>query len=260
MTASKAAAYLWYPRDFAADEHVVLMDLETEGAYRRLLDHQWLHGSVPSDLTDLAKICKGVTVPKMRRMWPALSACFQPSADDPNRLCNAKMERVREDWLHVREARSEAGRKGGRPPRQPKQTESKTEANGKLTTPTPTSTPTATPTTTTAAGDGVPYLTRCVMALNAGIRANPAVRGFTEIATSSQSSRVKWESLGIPVETAERVIHDVASRYSPSEFNPYPKSLAYFDKPVREAHERATQPAAVPSAGAKPFKKAPRLA
>ena len=111
MTA-KSAAYLWYPRDFAADEHVVLMDLQTEGAYRRLLDHQWLHGSIPSDIPSLAKICKGIHPATMQRLWPGLSPCFRAYEID-GRLVNEKMERVRVAWDAHRAKKVEAGRRGG---------------------------------------------------------------------------------------------------------------------------------------------------
>jgi uncharacterized protein YdaU (DUF1376 family) len=105
-------SYPWYPRDFMADEPVMLMTLEQEGAYRRLLDHQWLHGSIPVDLKQLAVICKGVTASKMKALWAGIAECFVVVPDDDARLVNERLERVREEYVKFRTGKSEAGSKG----------------------------------------------------------------------------------------------------------------------------------------------------
>lgn len=102
--------YPWYARDFAADEPVLLMTLEAEGAYRRLLDHQWLHGSIPDDLKQLGVICKNTPPARMKKLWSAIRPCFAES--EPGRLVNPKLERVREEQEEFHERRSRAGRKG----------------------------------------------------------------------------------------------------------------------------------------------------
>jgi uncharacterized protein YdaU (DUF1376 family) len=114
MTDNKAPAYSWYPRDFAGDEPVQLMSLEEEGAYRRLLDHQWMHGSIPADLPQIAKVCKNVAVSKMRKIWPAISTCFMAVESDASRLQNRKLERVRQENKEYREQRSAAGKLGAK--------------------------------------------------------------------------------------------------------------------------------------------------
>lgn len=111
----KSPSYAWYPRDFAADEPVVLMTLEEEGAYRRLLDHQWLHESIPSDLRQIAAICKGVPLSRMRQLWSALQVCFVPSEKDADRLVNPRMERQRKRAEEYRRNQSQNGKRGGRP-------------------------------------------------------------------------------------------------------------------------------------------------
>lgn len=40
------------------------MTMEERGAYITLLSHQWMHGPLPADPQDLARICGGVTVSK----------------------------------------------------------------------------------------------------------------------------------------------------------------------------------------------------
>ncbi|MGH7511524.1 MAG: DUF1376 domain-containing protein [Gemmatimonadales bacterium] len=110
--APKAPAYQWYPRDFASDEPVQLMTLEEEGAYRRLLDFQWLNGSIPADVRQLARICKNVPVQRMRRIWGALQPCFMAVEGDPTRLFNRRLERVRAESQEFREAQARKGRLG----------------------------------------------------------------------------------------------------------------------------------------------------
>lgn len=111
--ANKAPSYPWYPRDFAADEPVQLMTLAEEGAYRRLLDHQWLHGSVPGEVEQLARICKNVPVKEMRKMWPSIESCFEKMRGLPVRLQNRKLERVRADREAFMSRARESGKRGG---------------------------------------------------------------------------------------------------------------------------------------------------
>jgi len=112
-------------------------------------------------------------------------------------------------------------------------------------------------TTTRGATNGnpvaLPYLARCVIALNAGLARNPALTGYREVSTSEQQGRVTWEADGIPIETAERVITEQTARYQPTPRNRQPHSLRYFDNAVRAAHERATLPAGESVRGANPF-------
>lgn len=112
-TDEKVGAYLWYPRDFAADEHVVLMTIEQEGAYRRLLDHQWLHGSIPADVAALAALCKKIPRGRMKKIWSAVAPCFMSVEGDHSRLVNAKLERIRQEAQDYRDGQRRAGRLGG---------------------------------------------------------------------------------------------------------------------------------------------------
>lgn len=111
---NKAPSLPWYPRDFTADEPVQLMSLAEEGAYRRLLDHQWLHGSIPGELGQLAAICKNVAVREMRKMWPKIEPCFEKMPGLPPRLRNRKLERVRAEREAFMSQAREAGSLGGK--------------------------------------------------------------------------------------------------------------------------------------------------
>lgn len=114
MNESKDPSYPWYPRDFEADEPVKLMTLAQEGAYRRLLDHQWLNGSVPGEVEQLARICKNVPVPEMRKLWAVIERCFIRMDGLPIRLQNRRLERERRKRKEHREKQTASGKAGAK--------------------------------------------------------------------------------------------------------------------------------------------------
>lgn len=106
---SKAPAFQFYPKDYQSDEHVMLMDLDQRGAYVDLLCHSWLHGSIPSDVSALARICR-TTPARMGRLWPGIAPCWKALED--GRLVNGRQEREREAQATRREVAAVKGRKG----------------------------------------------------------------------------------------------------------------------------------------------------
>jgi uncharacterized protein YdaU (DUF1376 family) len=112
MSRRKSPAYQWYPSDYLGCEHVQQMTLEAEGAYRRLLDHQWLNGTIPNDIRALARICRNIRPTRMQKLWVMIEPCFVPT-DPPTALVNRRLERVRREREAYTEERAESGRKGG---------------------------------------------------------------------------------------------------------------------------------------------------
>jgi hypothetical protein len=55
-TMNRAPAFQFYAADWLADERVKLMSYEEQGVYLFLLCHEWLEGSIPADLTHLARL------------------------------------------------------------------------------------------------------------------------------------------------------------------------------------------------------------
>jgi len=100
----------WYGREFYADERVLVMTLEQEAAYFRLLWNCWQEGSIPADETKLAAICKNISSRKFASMWPALRGCFKENAD--GRLVHSKVELLRNAKESYRDKCSEAGKRG----------------------------------------------------------------------------------------------------------------------------------------------------
>lgn len=137
MATDKNPAYQWYPKDHVTDERVLLMDLEQEGALRRLLDHQWLHETIPFDEEELAAILR-CDRERFDRIWKRVRHCFEPSHADESRLINPRLDRQRRDLIEFSERQRENGRRGGRPRiepnsgrEKPKQNPEKTETKPK---------------------------------------------------------------------------------------------------------------------------------
>lgn len=80
------------------------LSLEEQGAYQRLLDHQWVDGALPTDERDRARLL-GVTLIKWRRLWARLEPLF------PNGL-NVRLEEVRAEQQAYRDAQSANGKRG----------------------------------------------------------------------------------------------------------------------------------------------------
>ena len=123
LAAERAPAFQFYPKDFLTDIHVVSMSLTARGAYVTLLCLCWLEGSIPSEITMLARAC-GINAGAFGKLWPFLEPCFKPSG---NRLINKRLERERQKQREYRRVKSDAGKQGGRP----KHTESTEEADKK---------------------------------------------------------------------------------------------------------------------------------
>lgn len=108
MATPKAPAYQWYPKDYDSDEAVKLMSYEQEGIYRRLLDHQALHGSIPSEPSEIAMLVPKVTLRRFLAVWPRIAGKF---ALVDGRLVNGKLEKVKADTAAFKANKEHAGRR-----------------------------------------------------------------------------------------------------------------------------------------------------
>jgi uncharacterized protein YdaU (DUF1376 family) len=104
---STPPAYQWYVKDFDSDEAVKLMTYEQEGIYHRLLDHQWLHGSIPALPHQIAMLVPKVALKRFLSLWPGIAGKF---TDTDGRLVNLKLERVRTATAAYKAAKAAAGR------------------------------------------------------------------------------------------------------------------------------------------------------
>ena len=94
-------------KDYEADEAVKLMTYEQEGIYHRLLDHQWLHGSIPADPKQIAMLVPKVPPKRFLSLWPGIAGKF---VEDGGRLVNRKLEKVRTATAAFKAAKAAAGR------------------------------------------------------------------------------------------------------------------------------------------------------
>lgn len=108
----------WFPfnaRDWLCDEQVMLMSLETQGAYVRLLCLQWENGSIPREPDAISTMVGFQTKDSRRyffdRLWPDLKPHF-PVHQELKR-CNRRMYRLRESAFGLTEKRRKIGQKGG---------------------------------------------------------------------------------------------------------------------------------------------------
>ena len=108
MPNRKAPAYKWYPKDYDSDEAVKLMTYEQEGIYRRLLDHQALHGSIPAEPHDIAMLVPKVTLRHFLTVWPRIAGKF---ALTDGRLVNRKLEKVKADTAAFKASKANGGKR-----------------------------------------------------------------------------------------------------------------------------------------------------
>jgi uncharacterized protein YdaU (DUF1376 family) len=81
--------YRLYPKDFDTDENVRLMSMCEKGLYIALLNHSWVNGSVPNDITKIARIA-GESVRVVKKCWVQVSRCFNENASGG--LVNRRLE------------------------------------------------------------------------------------------------------------------------------------------------------------------------
>lgn len=110
---NRSPAFQWYPKDHLTDENVIGMTLEEEGAYRRLIDYCWLHGSIPNEFPRMALLCK-VGADRMEELWVAIQPCFKEHQNSDNRLIHPRLEKEIEKQQEHREKKVAAGKAGAK--------------------------------------------------------------------------------------------------------------------------------------------------
>ena len=99
--------YKWYPKDFRASRHVQRMSYVERGLYRELLEENYLKGSIPDDISELADICS-CPVEVMEKAWERLCRCFNVVED--GKRSNDRVDSVLSDQGRTRENNARAGK------------------------------------------------------------------------------------------------------------------------------------------------------
>ncbi len=116
-------SFPFYPADWVLG--TLTFSLAEDGAYLRLIMHQWHAGSVPGDdLKALARIMR-VSERDAAAAWRVVSAKFVRGDDGLWR--NTRLEKQRAEKAMYHEAQRANGRKGGRPKANPDETHGLTQ-------------------------------------------------------------------------------------------------------------------------------------
>ena len=105
----------WFPffaTDWLADGEVTMLSLEAEGAFIRLLAHQWIEGSIPADPDALRRLLKGIDEASFQAIWKDLKPRFSSAIASPSKLTNLRLEKERRNALAQHKERQRAGRLG----------------------------------------------------------------------------------------------------------------------------------------------------
>ncbi|MFN2388026.1 MAG: hypothetical protein ABR575_00245 [Actinomycetota bacterium] len=73
------------------------MSIEEEWAYRRLLDHAWLEGSIPADARQLKPLLRDIPIRRVREIWEGIQVCWAAHPTEHGRMVNPRQERLREE-------------------------------------------------------------------------------------------------------------------------------------------------------------------
>lgn len=106
-------AFQFYARDWLSSSKVQRMSMTERGVYQTLLAFEWLDGSLPTDMKQLAAMV-GMKASQFQRMWSsgALCECF---VERDGRFVNERLESERQKQRDFRRRQSDNGSKGGRP-------------------------------------------------------------------------------------------------------------------------------------------------
>ena len=109
----KPPAFQLYAADFYMD--TVSWDVDLVGFYFRLLMYEWVNGSIPNDIEQIARITGGSVNRKWRsnvsRMFAECSHKFA-TLPGTNNLINERLENTRKEQEKYTKGQSESGHKG----------------------------------------------------------------------------------------------------------------------------------------------------
>ena len=107
-------AFQCYSSDFMAQESYVMASLPERGLLFTLLNHCWVNGSVPADITKLSKVL-GLDVNDVRSAYGELVKQYlMPQAEVSDRLGAPDLSRQKAELKMRRERQIDGGRKGGK--------------------------------------------------------------------------------------------------------------------------------------------------
>ena len=97
----KSPSFHMYAGDFLSDMNVKLMNMTQRGIYITLLLHEWIEGSLPSNIGHLKILCDNCK--DFERHWELISRCFY---EEDGKIYNPRLEEERANMLADRERKS----------------------------------------------------------------------------------------------------------------------------------------------------------
>ena len=98
-----------YPADFLTDEKFIQLEDHQQAWYFKLICYQWINGSIPADVKSVLAMLKPSTSPADGELELVLDLCFV-AGKVKKTLVNAKLEKIRQEQIKLREARSLGGK------------------------------------------------------------------------------------------------------------------------------------------------------
>lgn len=102
---NKPPAFQFYAKDWLVD--TARLTLEEEGAFIRLLAHEWIEGHIPADEREIARLL-GVGIRTFRKLFRSLRKHFL--ANSNGGLVNARLESERHKQAAYRELQAMKGK------------------------------------------------------------------------------------------------------------------------------------------------------
>tara|TARA_R110002110_G_scaffold119373_4_gene293895 strand:+ start:1937 stop:2935 length:999 start_codon:yes stop_codon:yes gene_type:complete len=106
---NKAPSFHMYAGDFLSDMNVRLMSMAQRGMYTTLLLHEWIEGSLPTDIQQLMRLCDNH--PEFDSDWSAIKHCFY---EKDGRNYNKRLEKERSKMNEYRDRKSNSGKMGAK--------------------------------------------------------------------------------------------------------------------------------------------------
>jgi uncharacterized protein YdaU (DUF1376 family) len=106
---NKLPWFKFYPADYIGSERTVLMTLEEEGAYIRLLSYCWIHGSIPADPIQIAALIGKNCTPALA---VSVAQAFQVDARNEDRMVHARLNSERKQSEDRSKERGASGKRG----------------------------------------------------------------------------------------------------------------------------------------------------
>lgn len=110
-------AFQWYSKEFLSDANVMAMSMTERGIYITLISVCWIEGSIPSDISRLARIC-AMPFDEFLPCWQAIEPTFKADPKDDTKLQHPRLQKELKKQAEWRQKSAEGGVKSGRLRRQ----------------------------------------------------------------------------------------------------------------------------------------------